>query len=67
MTLHDVPGSVLKAAREKAGLTWDDLEAMTGLNKSTIHRHENENRKLQTATLELWAEACGTTVEALTR
>lgn len=40
MDRYDILIRELKSKREDLGMTYDDLAARTGLNKSTIHRYE---------------------------
>ncbi len=52
-------GVILRAAREDAGLTQDDLAAKLHTKKSAISRIENHAEDIRLSTLEKFAEAIG--------
>lgn len=52
-------GLVLRAAREKAGLTQDEVAARLSTRKSAISRIENHAEDIRLSTLEKFAEAIG--------
>jgi HTH-type transcriptional regulator/antitoxin HipB len=52
-------GIVLRAAREKAGLTQDEVAARLSTKKSAISRIENHAEDIRLSTLEKFAEAIG--------
>jgi len=52
-------GLVLRAAREKAGLTQDEVAARLSTRKSAISRIENHAEDIRLSTLEKFAEAVG--------
>ncbi|MBT3192129.1 MAG: helix-turn-helix transcriptional regulator [Verrucomicrobia bacterium] len=52
-------GVVLRAAREEAGLTQDDLAERLHTKKSAISRIENHAEDIRLSTLEKFAEAIG--------
>ena len=52
-------GVMLRAAREKAGYTQDDLAKRLSTKKSAISRIENHAEDIRLSTLEKFAEAIG--------
>ena len=52
-------GVILRAAREDAGLTQDDLAEKLNTKKSAISRIENHAEDIRLSTLEKFAEAIG--------
>jgi ribosome-binding protein aMBF1 (putative translation factor) len=52
-------GLVLRAAREGAGLTQEDIAARLRTKKSAISRIENHAEDIRLSTLEKFAEAIG--------
>jgi HTH-type transcriptional regulator/antitoxin HipB len=52
-------GVILRAAREDAGLTQDDLAEKLHTHKSAISRIENHAEDIRLSTLEKFAEAIG--------
>nr|VFJ87412.1 MAG: Helix-turn-helix domain-containing protein [Candidatus Kentron sp. H]VFJ88990.1 MAG: Helix-turn-helix domain-containing protein [Candidatus Kentron sp. H]VFJ95726.1 MAG: Helix-turn-helix domain-containing protein [Candidatus Kentron sp. H] len=52
-------GVILRAAREEAGLTRDDLAERLHTKKSAISRIENHAEDIRLSTLERFAEAVG--------
>ena len=52
-------GVILRAAREEAGLTQDDLAERLHTKKSAISRIENHAEDIRLSTLEKFAEAIG--------
>ena len=52
-------GIVLRAAREKAGLTQDEVAARLSTKKSAISRIENHAEDIRLSTLEKFAEDIG--------
>ena len=52
-------GVILRAAREEAGLTQDDLAERLQTKKSAISRIENHAEDIRLSTLEKFAEAIG--------
>ena len=52
-------GIILRAAREDAGLTQDDLAKRLHTKKSAISRIENHAEDIRLSTLEKFAEAIG--------
>lgn len=52
-------GVILRAAREDAGLTQDDLAEKLHTKKSAISRIENHAEDIRLSTLEKFAEAIG--------
>jgi len=52
-------GVVLRAAREEAGLTQDDLANRLHTKKSAISRIENHAEDIRLSTLEKFADAIG--------
>ena len=52
-------GVILRAAREEAGLTQDDLAKRLHTKKSAISRIENHAEDIRLSTLEKFAEAIG--------
>jgi len=52
-------GVILRAAREEAGLTQDDLAEKLHTKKSAISRMENHAEDIRLSTLEKFAEAIG--------
>ena len=52
-------GVILRAAREDAGLTQDDLAEKRHTKKSAISRIENHAEDIRLSTLEKFAEAIG--------
>jgi HTH-type transcriptional regulator/antitoxin HipB len=52
-------GLMLKAAREQAGLTQDDVAMMLGTHKSAISRIENHGDDIRLSTLIKYANAFG--------
>ena len=52
-------GLVLRAAREKAGLTQDEVATRLCTKKSAISRIENHAEDIRLSTLEKFAEAIG--------
>jgi len=52
-------GLVLRTAREKAGLTQDEVAARLSTKKSAISRIENHAEDIRLSTLEKFAEAIG--------
>ena len=52
-------GVILRAAREEAGLTQDDLAEKLHTKKSAISRIENHAEDIRLSTLEKFAEAIG--------
>jgi HTH-type transcriptional regulator/antitoxin HipB len=52
-------GVILRAAREDAGLTQDDLAKKLHTKKSAISRIENHAEDIRLSTLEKFAEAIG--------
>lgn len=52
-------GVILRAAREEAGLTQDDLAKRLHTRKSAISRIENHAEDMRLSTLEKFAEAIG--------
>jgi HTH-type transcriptional regulator/antitoxin HipB len=52
-------GVILRAAREDAGLTQDDLADRLHTKKSAISRIENHAEDIRLSTLEKFAEAIG--------
>jgi HTH-type transcriptional regulator/antitoxin HipB len=52
-------GIILRAAREDAGLTQDDLAERLHTKKSAISRIENHAEDIRLSTLEKFAEAIG--------
>ena len=52
-------GVVLRAAREEAGLTQEDLAARLNTKKSAISRIENHAEDIRLSTLEKFAAAIG--------
>jgi ribosome-binding protein aMBF1 (putative translation factor) len=52
-------GIILRAAREEAGLTQDDLAERLHTKKSAISRIENHAEDIRLSTLEKFAEAIG--------
>jgi HTH-type transcriptional regulator/antitoxin HipB len=52
-------GVILRAAREDAGLTQDDLAQKLHTKKSAISRIENHAEDIRLSTLEKFAEAIG--------
>lgn len=52
-------GVILRAARETAGLTQDDLAKRLHTKKSAISRIENHAEDIRLSTLERFAEAIG--------
>ena len=52
-------GVMLRAAREEAGLTQDDIAKRLSTKKSAISRIENHAEDIRLSTLEKFAEAIG--------
>lgn len=52
-------GLMLRAAREEAGLTQDEVAARLRTKKSSISRIENHAEDIKLSTLERFAEALG--------
>ena len=52
-------GAVLRAAREEAGLTQEELAGRLQTKKSAISRIENHAEDIRLSTLEKFAEAIG--------
>jgi ribosome-binding protein aMBF1 (putative translation factor) len=52
-------GLVLRTAREKAGLTQDEVATRLSTKKSAISRIENHAEDIRLSTLEKFAEAIG--------
>ncbi|MCD6311026.1 MAG: helix-turn-helix transcriptional regulator [Elusimicrobia bacterium] len=52
-------GAMLKQAREKTGITQEDLAAMLHTKKSAISRIENHAEDIKLSTLEKFARALG--------
>ncbi len=52
-------GVMLKAAREKAGLTQAEVARRVGTHKSAISRMENHSEDIRLTTLQRFAEAVG--------
>jgi len=52
-------GLMLRAAREEAGLTQDDIAKRLSTKKSAISRIENHAEDIRLSTLEKFAEAIG--------
>ena len=52
-------GVILRAAREEAGLTQDDLAERLHTKKSAISRIENHAEDIRLSTLEKFADAIG--------
>ena len=52
-------GVVLRTAREKAGLTQDEVATRLSTKKSAISRIENHAEDIRLSTLEKFAEAIG--------
>ena len=52
-------GVILRAAREEAGLTQDDIANRLHTKKSAISRIENHAEDIRLSTLEKFAEAIG--------
>ncbi len=52
-------GVILKAAREKAGLTQEEVAQQLHTKKSAISRIENHAEDIRLSTLEKFAEAVG--------
>ena len=52
-------GVMLKQAREKAGITQEDLAKILHTKKSAISRIENQSKDIRLSTLEKFAEAVG--------
>jgi DNA-binding XRE family transcriptional regulator len=52
-------GVMLKQAREKAGITQEDLARKMHTRKSAISRIENQSKDIRLSTLEKFAEAVG--------
>jgi DNA-binding XRE family transcriptional regulator len=59
-------GRKLKAIRERAGLTQDELAERTGLNKFSIAKLEQEHREPNWPTVLSLARALGVSCEAFT-
>lgn len=60
-----VDGARLKAAREGAGLTQEDLAGKLGVHRNTIIRAEKNEHELRFTTIVKLARACGVSVESL--
>lgn len=58
--------TAIQRAREKAGMSREELAALAGLSYWTIYRIERRIRKPQRATIAVIALALGTTLDALT-
>ena len=56
---HFKIGLILRAAREKAGLTQDEVATRLSTKKSAISRIENHAEDIRLSTLEKFAEAIG--------
>lgn len=64
----DSLGTVLRAARQAAGLTFDALSEKTGIAKGQLHKLENDRvQKVNPAQLTLLAEPLGLTPYQLFR
>lgn len=64
----DSLGSVLRTARQAAGLTFDALSEKTGIAKGQLHKLENDRvQKVNPAQLTLLAEPLGLSIYRLFR
>lgn len=57
----------LKALRARSGISQRELEAKIGLAQDLISRSEAGSRRVDVFELALWAQACGSTLEAFVR
>ena len=58
-------GTLLREAREKAGLTQEELARRMNTKKSAISRIENHAEDIKLSTLEKFAQAIGKTLRLL--
>ena len=58
-----VPGYLLRAARETAGLTQSQLAAKLGVTQQAIARAENWNSNPTVGLMNRWARECGRRLE----
>jgi ribosome-binding protein aMBF1 (putative translation factor) len=60
---RDVPGYLLRAAREAVGLRQKDLAARLGITQQAVAQAERWEANPTIAFMRRWAAACGTSLE----
>jgi transcriptional regulator with XRE-family HTH domain len=58
-------GERLRAAREAAGLTQEQLAVELGVTRNTVVRAEHDRHEIGVATLRSWAVKCGVSADSL--